>query len=251
MTSLQIDGVTIGDGSAVEEIYTLTTLTGWQGGVDFRKERTPRPGGHGEFSSRSWKSARLVRVEFEVLTPASRGVTHVDALDRVLGILEDGQSGELAVTDDDGRRLTAEASRWGEPEIVTVAERFLTVVALRFLTPDPRRYGEPVSIGPATSLTLFHRGNTTALPELRVSGPSPDGYRLEFSTGDVVSVPGGLGASEQDVLSASTQWVKRTGVSGPVTGVTGHVPGVPRDADVSVSLRGARAVSAVIPPTYT
>lgn len=250
MTSVDVDGVTIGDGSSIEEIYTLTSITGWQGGVDFQRERTPRPAKHGEFSAQSWKSGRLVRVEFEVLTPASRGVTHVDAIDRVLAILEDGTEGELAVTDNHGRRLTAEGSRWGEPEIVENVEGFLSAVALRFLVPDPRRYGDTKTFDPASSLTLFHYGNTAALPDLRVTGPS-NGYVLEFSTGDVVRVPGNLGASESDALSGATQWVKRTGVVGPLNGVTGHVPEIPRGKDVTVTLRGARAVAGTVQHTYT
>ncbi len=74
---------------------------------------------------------------------------------------------------------------------------------------------------------------------------------LEFSTSDVVRVPGDLGASEADVLSGATQWVKRTGIIGPLLGVTGSVPEIPRGTDVTVTVRGARAVAATVKHTYT
>ncbi|MEZ3156853.1 hypothetical protein AB1K56_07960 [Microbacterium sp. BWR-S6Y] len=249
MTSVHIDGVTIDDGSTVEGVLTLTSLTGWRDGVDFRRERTPRPAAHGEFSAKGWKSGRLVRAEFEVLTRPAFGVSHVEALDRVIGILDDGGEGELFVDEGD-RQLTAMASRYGQPEVTEIAEGLLSAVSLRFLTPDPRRYGRSTAIPAAASLTLFHRGNSAALPVLRVNGPSA-GYSLTFSTGDIVTVPGGLGAGQQDVLTAASQWVKRNGSTVPLLGVTGHVPEVPRGVDVVVTVAGAPSVAADVVDTYS
>lgn len=249
MTFLHIDGVTIGDGSAVEDVYTLTSLTGWRDGVDFRRERTPRPAGHGEFAAKGWKSGRLVRAEFEVLTPPKSGISHIEAIDRVIGILDDGGQGELLVNEG-SRELTATASRYGQPEVTEVVEGLLSAVALRFLTPDPRRYGGRKVFPAAGSLTLFHRGNSTALPVLRVNGPSA-GYSLTFSTGDVVTVPGGLAAGQQDVLTAASQWVKRSGSTVPLLGVLGHVPEIPRGDDVTVTVVGAASVSGEVVDTYS
>ena len=253
MTFVTIDGLLIGDGSTVEQLYTLTEngITGWRGGgVDFRRERTPRPARHGEFPSRGYKSGRLVRVEFEVLTPPSSGRSHVEAIDRALAVLDDGGDGELRIDDGD-RELIATASRYGEPEVTTVVEDLLSVVAMRFLTPDPRRYSDEVQFPAASSLQLFHRGNSTTLPELRVVGPSAGGYTLTFSTGDFVTVPGGLAAGAVDVLSAGTQWVKRAGATTPLLGVTGHVPELPPGVTVTVTVAGATSVAATIRDAFT
>lgn len=250
MTSIHIDGVSIGDGSTVEEELTLTSLSGWRDGVDFRRERTPRPAKHGEFPAKGWKSGRLVRAEFEVLTRPGFGVSHVEALDRVMGILDDGDEGAIVVNDGD-RELRAQGARYGQPEVTEIAYGLLSVVAMRFLTPDPYRYGDDNTFPAAATFAMFHRGNTTALPELRVNGPSPDGYTLYFSTGDVVLVPAGLGAGQQDVLSGATQWVKRAGSSTPLLGVRGHVPEIPRGEDVTVALLGASSVQAVVTDRYS
>lgn len=253
MTFVMVDGLLIGDGSEVEQEYTLTDkgITGWRGGgVDFRRERTPRPTRHGEFPARGYKSGRLVRIEFEVLTLQMIGRSHVEAIDRALAVLDDGGDGELRIDDGD-RELTATASRYGEAEVTTIAEDLLSVVGMRFLTPDPRRYSDGVVFPSATSVELFHRGNSTALPELRVTGPSAGGYTLTFSTGDVVTVPGGLAAGAVDVLSASTQWVKRAGASTPLLGVTGHVPELPPAVNITVVVAGAASVSAVVRDAFT
>ncbi|MFX6230689.1 hypothetical protein ABTF44_22090, partial [Acinetobacter baumannii] len=82
----------------------------------------------------------------------------------------DGGEGELRV-EEAGRALSATASRYGEPEVTTIAENLLAVVAMRFVTPDPRRYGDEVPFPAAATLQLFHRGNSTTMPELRVAGP--------------------------------------------------------------------------------
>jgi hypothetical protein len=253
VTSVHIDGVTIGDGGTVEDVYTLTSISGWRAGVDFRRTRTPRPAAHGEFPARGYKSGRLVRVEFEVLTPPDLGLTHVYALDRVMGILDDGRDGQLSI-EDGGRKLTAMASRYGEPTEEAIAEDFLTVVALRFLTPDPRRYGEVVEFPAATSLELFHEGNSSALPVLKVAGPST-GYSLTFSIDDVVTdvvtVPGDLASGEVDVLSGGSQWVRRAGAVSPLLGVTGHVPEIPRGKSVTVTIAGAPSVAGEVTDTYS
>jgi len=250
VTFVHVDDVTIGDGRNIEDLYTLVSITGWRDGVDYRRDRTPRPARHGEFSTRGYKSGRLVRVEVEVSTPSSHAVRHVEALDRLIGILDDGGEGQLTIDDDD-RKLWAMASRYGAPEVTPIQENVLSAVALRFLTPDPRRYSiDETKFGPAATLTLFHEGNSAALPTLSVQGPSA-GYTLTFSTGDVVTVPGGLAAGQSDVLSGATQWVKRAGSTLPLLGTTGHVPEIPKGRDVTVTVAGAASISGTVAHTYS
>ena len=117
--------------------FELEDITGWYGGVGVRLERTDRYG-HGSFSSRGWRSERVMTLKASVIC-ATADVR--DLVERELsGILWDGEDGVLTVEESSGRELHTTVALDGSPDIVKVGTRALKV-NIPLVSDDPFLYG--------------------------------------------------------------------------------------------------------------
>lgn len=144
--TVTVDGLTFStEGATAPEGYTLwlDDITGWGsgGGPGVRRDRTPRLWGHGEFTDRGWRDARLVTLEGDATSPT----VEIAALaeQSLNALLADGLLGKLTVADTATVEMWAMAELFSEPKVGWKNDTTATY-QVQFLCPDPRRYGTSV-----------------------------------------------------------------------------------------------------------
>lgn len=138
--SATFDGLTFGleDSDALFKVFRWD---GWFGSPGVRADRTDRLWGHGMFSDRGWRDARLIILE---------GNAHFDSeqaalagYNRLMSAGADGTYRDLTVTDSLFGVMTARVRIANE-----VVASWLTPGILRYqiqlLAPDPRKYGPAI-----------------------------------------------------------------------------------------------------------
>ncbi|QHF24097.1 hypothetical protein GTU73_08790 [Rathayibacter sp. VKM Ac-2804] len=155
-------------------------FTGWDDGVDVRRDETARPEGHGSFDAIGRLGPRTVALAGTAQAPSPE---ELDALKhRLTGLLADGDDARIQVKRD-GETL------WGRCRLAA-RTRFTVRGAsgarfadwqLQLWMPDPRKYGatETFEQRPAS-----HRGNFPARPLHRIQGLLPNGYTIFGPTGE-------------------------------------------------------------------
>lgn len=188
-------------------------LSGWDSLPSSRAAGGDRVNAHGTFDVPVFRSARAVQVTGHILADSAHELEHMK--NRLTGLLSDGDSGRMVVRKDTGalwadvRTVTAEATDLDE----TTASFQVQVVAA-----DPRRYGEVQEFS-GTSVSVFHRGNTPALPVLTVSGNMPSGYTINGPGGRQYTVTRDVTPSLPHTINMRTGWLyvnnilQRTSVS--------------------------------------
>lgn len=180
----QLLGVTF-DGDDGDSSYTITSISGWLDGVATRQTHLERPSQHGEFPLPTYLSGRLVTIAGEIYTHSEE--KQQQAVERLTGLLADGGFAPLTV-DHAGRVLRASVQRAGTPVITVDRWGLLAKYELQLWSPDPRRYGDENTTGPAASVEVVNRGNFPALPVLTITGAAAGGYTITGSGGRQIIV---------------------------------------------------------------
>lgn len=240
MTSVSVGDVTFtnnpramrSDGS----LWLFDTLDGWHDGPPVKGSTTDRPAAHGVFGERVWRGARMVSVRGSVLCVSRAQASRVQMT--LAALLAEGHLADLTVSDVDQGDLTATVRLATDPSINW--DRVSTVVDydLRFLAPDPLRYGAPVSVstsfpelvggleydlytdgagadlgyldyGAASTtgrVALSNPGTADSWPQFEVTGPvSSAGFEIATVGTDARLVfAGGVPAGSRLVLDSAT-----------------------------------------------
>lgn len=193
------------DGGEGDYRYTIATVSGLES-VGIRREDTARPNAHGSFPSQGFFDARRVSWSGLVLTHSAGEQEH--AIRALSGLLGGGTE-----------RLTAQgpSTVWTDVRRVSVEARILrpeetASYSIVVEAPDPLLYGETATFGPATSVPVFHYGNTDAAPVVTITGTMPSGYRVNGPGGAQYIVSQALTAGQTHRIDFNTGWLYRNGV---------------------------------------
>ena len=149
--------------------------SGWDEGVDVRRDEKVRPVSHGAFDAVGYLGARVVTIAGNIIASSPVELEHMRA--RLTGLLADGSTGRLVVDSDMG-------STWADVRLasrtsvkVSGASGMEAEFQISFWAPDMRKYGETRTFtGPTAS--AYHYGNFPASPVIEVTGSMASGYTV-------------------------------------------------------------------------
>lgn len=184
--------------------WTLAESDGWFGSPAMRDLGPDRPNSHGNFATTGLKTGRSI-----TMTGLGMGVSQasVSRSVRVMrALLGDGGFGGLTFMDQDVP-LVAQVQRDGEVQVRWLSDRTVQY-QLSLFAPDPRVYGEPVTIstglpgggtglsfpigdffdfgdpGSTGQVSVSNDGTASTEPQFTVSGPLAAGFQItETDTG--------------------------------------------------------------------
>lgn len=144
--TVTVGGLTFAtDGAAAPEGFTLwlDDLTGWGsgGGPGVRTDRTARLWGHGEFTDRAWRDARLVTITGDATAPNEQIAALAEQ--QINALLGEGLPDRMTVTDTATVDMWATAKLFAAPKVGWKNDTTATF-QVQFICPDSRRYGEAV-----------------------------------------------------------------------------------------------------------
>lgn len=181
-------------------------LSGWSESPSGTDNGGARPNAHGNYDVPMYRTARALSLTGHLLADDPHSLEEMR--DRITGLLSDGERGELQVETVAGiRRANVRVVTARAPEIDKTTASFI----VQMVAADPRRYGEPNPFGPGTSLQVFHRGNTLAIPTIRVTGSMPSGYKITGPGGRECVVSQGLSSGQTHEIRMRTGWLYRDG----------------------------------------
>ncbi|WP_309129482.1 hypothetical protein [Microbacterium sp.] len=230
----RIHGVTLDGTDSTNSPYTITSIDGWDDGVETRREAIDRPAAHGQFPTPGYLSGRLITINGEIYTSSPSEQDH--AILRLTGLLADGSTAKFAVETALGSQW-ASVQRNGPPDIVRDRWGLLATYQLQFWAADPRKYGEVREYAAGEEAVQY--GNFPATPKIIVNGIAESGYTVTGPGGRRVivyhpltaAVPhtidfttGGLYVAGQRIFGAITvyePWTVSPGLPGVVTTVNG------------------------------
>lgn len=179
----------------------------WEG-VDVRREDTVRPLAHGSFDSPVFLAARVIPVSGHVSARTPTELVH--EVNRLTGLLSDGQVGRLNLDDDLG--TTWIDVRLGGATQVTQLDATTAKFLITFFAADPRRFGDAVKAGGFTvGQPVYHYGNHPAVLKPTVTGPVSAPYTVAVGSKQF-TVTQALAAGQTHVLDTETATVTRNGV---------------------------------------
>lgn len=219
----------VGDGGAAT--YTIDEL---KYGAGSRRDSIPRPSAHGDFDVPVFLTGMLVTISG--LIHASSVAEYEAAVDALTGLLADGSSSELEVTQAVGS-WTAMVRRSGEPDVTHLVYGETGRYQVQFWAADPRRYGASHSFGPASSVsTVAHDGNFPADAVLEVAGSSGGGYTVTGPGSRLITVTEPLVSGHPHTVDVGSGALHVDGVR-VLGGVSVFQPwAVPPGVTVSVSV---------------
>jgi hypothetical protein len=190
-------------------------LSGWNDQTDLRREKNDRKQAHGVFRSPGYHDQRLIVIEGQCLTSSPEQQDWYSK--RLSGLLNDGEYGRLTV-DHQGTTLWADVGvytqDWEVVEYGTIAD-----YQIQLLAPDPFRYGETHTYGPAGPLgeiPVFHYGNAKAFPRFNVAGTISEDYAVYGpGTGDTrkrFKVNGTVSNGHPNLIDLKTGIVRVDGI---------------------------------------
>lgn len=242
----ELEGIILDGTDATASPYTITSIDGWDDGVDTRRESIDRPGGHGQFHTPGYLSGRLITIAGEIYTDSDAAQDH--AILRLTGALADGSTGKLTVTT--SQTAWAMVQRNGPPDIVRDRWGLLATYQLQLWAVDPRKYGEAHDYPAGVPAVQY--GNFPARPQLVVSGSSsggytvtgPDGRRVVVTKAITSGAPhtidfaqGGLyvdGVRQLRAISIYEPWTVGPGLPSVTAGVSGGLDLVQRVTDTYI-----------------
>lgn len=180
----------------------------WEG-VDVRREDTARPLAHGSFDTQGFLASRVIPISGHISTGSPTELVH--EMNRLTGLLSDGQNGRLTLEDD--ASTTWIDVRLGGATQVTQLDSTTAKFLVTFFAADPRRFGEPAKNGGFTvGEAVYHYGNHPAVLVPTVSGPVTAPYTVAVGSKQF-TVTQSLTAGQKHVLDTETATVTRNGVA--------------------------------------
>lgn len=184
-SALHFEGVPNGPVSEFSG-YTVTKITGWNEGLDVRRETVNWANAIGTVALPGTLDARVVSIEGFVV---ARTAQELETLRRRLtGVLSHGRLGRLQVSSG-GREMWGYVASGGATSFTDETynrHRAYARYKITLYQADPRKYGEVRTYGPAGSVDVSHEGNYDSHPLVRVRCTSamPTGYALYGPAGE-------------------------------------------------------------------
>jgi len=196
-------------GDAGDATYSIEPdgLTGILDGVSVRDDHTPRPTADGTFDSPAYLGGRAGSITGLVETWSDGEYVH--AIQRLTSIPALALSRLTALGA--GRAMWTDARRVGEVSVKHLVYGRVARYMVQWFAPDPRMYGDLNTFGPGSSLSVFHRGNTAAVPVVEIVGAVTAPYTVA-SQGHSFTVTQSLTDGQTHRIDMSTGWVYRDGV---------------------------------------
>lgn len=212
------------------------------GGVDVRREDTPRPSAHGSFDAPGFLAPRVIPVSGHMSSRSAAGLENLQG--RLSGLLAGGGLSRLTIDGPLGPRWcdVRLASATQITQLDATTARFLVT----FWSADPRMYGD-VNEFPAGTPAI-NRGNFEATPRLLI-GAGTGGYTVTGPGGREVTVGTAPdGAHEIDFVTGGL-FLNRVRQLGAITvyqpwNIPAGLPGV------TASISGARSLVQRVTDTY-
>jgi hypothetical protein len=199
-------------GGMGEFVLDPTALTGWDDGVNVRRNTTPRPVSHGDFKEPYTYASRLIAVSGTAIA-TSRGELQ-QMRDALAGVLGKDEYSEIRVETAASTRFAIvglensvswiqqhdtvavfriefyapESYIYGAERIVTLGASGESSGGLKYSLSYPLNYNATV-VQPM-SPTLSNRGNTTAWPRFKVTGDYYSGFILTDGKNNKVTYNG-------------------------------------------------------------
>ncbi|MCJ1687789.1 hypothetical protein [Rathayibacter sp. VKM Ac-2927] len=182
-------------------------FTGWDDGVDVRRDDVAKPEGHGSFDASGRLGPRTVALSGTAHAPSPE---ELDALkDRLTGLLADGDDALIQVQRDSG-------SLWGRCRLAartrfTIRSGTRASVAdwqVQVWMADPRKYGATETF---EQRAAFHRGNFPARPIHHIQGLLPNGYTIFGPTGEYTVIRA-LAAGHEHTIDMRDGFLRVDGV---------------------------------------
>lgn len=207
-------------------------LIGWEDGVEIRREETARPTGIGAFRALGYPDARVVTIRGTILANTPQRLKH--KANHLRGLLTHGESRRMTVRGDEVEwadvQLAPTTRATPDTSDATECPFEITVWAA-----DPRKYGDTRRNVTGSTIELWHRGNTAAVPKFIVTGPS-SAYTITGPDGEQFVVTQSLSSGQKHVVDFGLGHVYLDGVL--QTGVTArtHTWTIPPGTKVSASI---------------
>lgn len=187
-----------------------TAIVGWTDGTAVRRDATPRPTSHGDFSDRATMSARLISLTGTAISGSPEELQVLR--DKLIGTLADGSYTQLSVETTSGKRY-ATVGFEGTPEWIRQTDTAATF-KIDLYAPDPYVYGAEKSvlagaasvqgglafpiaypinyniIGQDTAQVVQNLGNSPAYPKFVVTGDYFSGFSVTDNRGNWVKYDG-------------------------------------------------------------
>jgi hypothetical protein len=223
---------------------------GWDDGAAMRSETQSRPQSHGDYDMPGFLAGRLMALKGWALADSPEDLEQLR--DRFIGHGSDG--GKFRVTvERNGRTLYADArlAAGTVPTFEDLGEGLEAEWAVTWWLPDPRKYGDLNTFGPASSVSVFHRGNHPALSALTISGTAGSGYTITGPGGRQIVVTKPLAAGSPHTFDMRTGRLLVGGAR--QLGVVAKAelfaipPGLPA---TTISVNNGATVSVSVPDTF-
>lgn len=239
-----------GSPSNADDAYLIGPdgIEGYFESTSMRGHGEDRPLGHGSFDVPVFQTGRTIQWSGHVLS--SSGFVAAKKRDLLTGVLAEGQSARLEVSNDAG-------PTWATVRLVAVrpaatyGKRIPYLIQL--LAADPRRYGPQAEDFVGSSVEVFHFGNVTASPVITVTGSMPSGYSVLGPEGREYVVTQALTSGHEHRIVMRTGFLYRDGVlqRGAVSRAEtwGAPPGQLTAIDLA-PVSGSGSMSVEVPATY-
>ena len=221
-------------------LITPEGWTGWDDGVEVRRDSAERPVSHGAFDSPGYLGSRVVSITGTILASSTGELAHM--VQQLKGVLADGGVGRLEVDDDSGTRW-CDVRLGAQPRVAVATGGLEAEFQIQFWAPDPRTYGRTKTFTGGASQVL-HYGNFPAVPEVTVVGPVTGPYTVA-SQGRSFTVTQSLTSGQSHRIDMSTGWVYRNGVLQTGVVSSGQKFTVPPGQRVAVTGPASMTVSVV------
>jgi len=157
-------------------------FTGWDDGVDMRRDDAPRPSAAGSFPETGFLGTRTIVLGGTAFAASPQELMHLGR--RFRGVLASGTTGRVSLSRHGSTEWARAALAAGARPLFAIRGRTPQVAdwQLTLWCPDPRKFGDRTPLrttGPGETQPIYHRGNYPAAPQLIVRGNMPNGYRVE------------------------------------------------------------------------
>lgn len=178
-------------------------LEGWGDGATMRSNTVARPQAHGDFDVPGFLGGRLVTIQGACLADSPWELERYR--DAFVGWGADG--GKFTVVVEQGGRVLRGEARIAasqKPSFTDVGDGLNATFSTSWWFPDPRKYGEAISDGGGSTVTVVHRGNFPALPRIRVTGSAPGGYTINGPNGRLIVISRALNGGQTHEFDMAT-----------------------------------------------
>jgi len=213
-------------------ILDPVAIVGWTDGTSVRRDATPRPTSHGDFSERATMSARVISLSGTAIAGSPSELQSLR--DSLLGTLGNGNYGTLSVETTAGIRY-ATVGLEGTPSWTILTDN-VAAYKIDLYAPDPYLYG-PERITPAgansvqgglafplayplnyniiggdAAQVIANAGNAPAYPKFRVTGDYLSGFTLTDNLGNFVKYDGMVTFSAPVIIDMAGGYAHQNGV---------------------------------------